>query len=120
MSSPMNIPVIAAGTALPFPAELVLLLALSVGIAYLCYRIGLVPIAGFLLAGVVIGPGALGLVEDRELQKFLVARALMIATALTGPLYVSLAQERTGQSLDGLGWLLVASGFALRVPNEEN
>ncbi len=67
MSVPMDIPVIAAGTALPFPAELVLLLALSVGIAYLCYRIGLVPIAGFLLAGVIVGPGALGLVEDREL-----------------------------------------------------
>ena len=67
MTGPVNLPVIAAGTALPFPAELVLLLALSVGIAYLCYRVGLVPIAGFLLAGVVVGPGALGLVEDRAL-----------------------------------------------------
>ena len=52
------------------------------------------------------------LAQDRELQRFLAARALMISTALAGPLYVGLAQERTGQALDGLGWLLVASGFA--------
>lgn len=52
------------------------------------------------------------LMRDRELQKFLCARALMIATALTGPVYVSLAQRQTGQTLDGLGWLMLASGLA--------
>jgi MFS family permease len=52
------------------------------------------------------------LLRDRELQKFVVARALMIATALAGPIYVSLAQRQTGQSLDALGWLVVASGLA--------
>ena len=40
------------------------LAAVSVGIAYVCYRLRLVPIAGFLIAGVVIGPNALGLIED--------------------------------------------------------
>jgi CPA2 family monovalent cation:H+ antiporter-2 len=60
-------PVLAAGPALPFLGEIVALLAVSVGIAYLCYRVHIVPIAGFLIAGVVIGPHALGLVEDMEL-----------------------------------------------------
>ncbi len=52
------------------------------------------------------------LLRDRELQKFLAARALMISSALAGPVYVSLAQRDTGQTLDGLGWLVVASGLA--------
>lgn len=52
------------------------------------------------------------LARDRELQKFLTARALMIATALMGPVYVSIALRETGLSLNGLGWLVVASGLA--------
>lgn len=52
------------------------------------------------------------LAKDRELQKFLLARALMISTALVGPLYVSLARRETGGALDGLGWLVVATGLA--------
>ena len=52
------------------------------------------------------------LVRDRELQKFLLTRALMISTALIGPVYVSLAQRGAGQTLDGLGWLVIASGLA--------
>lgn len=52
------------------------------------------------------------LLQDRELQKFLLARALMIATALVGPVYVTLAQSRTGQELSALGWLMLATGLA--------
>ena len=52
------------------------------------------------------------LARDRELQKFLAARALLLSTALVGPLYVSLAQRTTGQGLDGLGWLVLAAGLA--------
>lgn len=47
--------------------EITVLAAVSVGIAYICYRLHLVPIAGFLIAGVIIGPNALGLVDDLEL-----------------------------------------------------
>ena len=50
--------------ALPFVGELAALFAAGVLVAYLCYRVRLVPIAGFLLAGVAIGPNALGLVTD--------------------------------------------------------
>ena len=50
--------------------------------------------------------------KDRELQKFILARSLMISTALVGPVYVGLAQVGTGRALDGLGWLIIASGLA--------
>lgn len=56
---------------LPFLNELVALFLVSVGIAYLCYRLKLVPIVGFLIAGVVIGPNALALVPDQELVDIL-------------------------------------------------
>lgn len=57
--------------ALPFLNELVALFLVSVVIAYLCYRVKLVPIVGFLIAGVIIGPNALGLVPDQELVDIL-------------------------------------------------
>lgn len=56
---------------LPFLNELVALFAISVGIAYVCYRFKVVPIVGFLIAGAVIGPHALGLVSDQELVDML-------------------------------------------------
>ncbi len=56
---------------LPFLNEIVALFLVSVLIAYVCYRIKLVPIAGFLIAGVIIGPNALGLVQDQELVDML-------------------------------------------------
>ncbi|UTW51076.1 MFS transporter [bacterium SCSIO 12827] len=52
------------------------------------------------------------LAKDRQLQRFLATRALMISTALVGPLYVTLAQQQTGLGLDGLGWLIIASGLS--------
>lgn len=59
------------GVSLPFLNEIVALFLVSVGIAYLCYRIKLVPIVGFLIAGVVIGPNALAVVQDQELVNIL-------------------------------------------------
>lgn len=50
-----------------FLNEIVALFLVSVLIAYLCYRIKLVPVVGFLIAGVIIGPNALGLVYEQEL-----------------------------------------------------
>lgn len=48
---------------------------------------------------------------DRELQKFLLARTLMIATALMGPIYVVMLQ-REAADLTALGWLILATGAA--------
>ncbi|NGP88980.1 cation:proton antiporter domain-containing protein [Fodinibius halophilus] len=56
---------------LPFLTELVALFTVSVGIAYVCYRLKIVPIVGFLIAGVIIGPNALGLVQNQELVDML-------------------------------------------------
>lgn len=58
---------LSASSPIPFLPEIVAFLAASAIIAYLCQRLGLVPIVGFLLTGVVIGPNALGLVQNQEL-----------------------------------------------------
>ncbi|MGB2958869.1 MAG: cation:proton antiporter, partial [Bacteroidota bacterium] len=55
------------GVLLPFLTELVALFLVSVAAIYICHRIRLVPIAGFLIAGVLIGPWGLGLVYERNL-----------------------------------------------------
>ncbi len=52
------------------------------------------------------------LLSERDLQKFLLARGLLMATSLVGPVYVALAQQQSNASLGGLGWLLLASGLA--------
>ena len=61
------VPLLAAGGAPAFFTEVAALLVASALVAYVCYRFGLLPIVGFLLTGVLIGPNALGLVEDQEL-----------------------------------------------------
>jgi len=48
-----------------FLSDAVALVIAGASIAYVCFRLGLVPIVGFLVAGVVIGPHALGLVHDQ-------------------------------------------------------
>ncbi len=45
--------------------------AVSVALAYVCYRLRLPSVAGFLIAGALIGPHALGLVSDVELVEIL-------------------------------------------------
>lgn len=47
--------------------EIVALIVAGAVIAFLSFRLRLVPIVGFLLAGILIGPNALGLVSDREI-----------------------------------------------------
>jgi CPA2 family monovalent cation:H+ antiporter-2 len=58
---------LAAESTLPFLAELVALLAASALIGYLCQRIGLVPIVGFLVAGVLLSPNTFGIIRDQPL-----------------------------------------------------
>ena len=50
-----------------FLGEIVALLVGGALVAYVGARLGLVPIVGFLIAGVVIGPNALGIVDDRDI-----------------------------------------------------
>src|SRR4028118_1702316 len=56
-----------AGGTPGFLGEFVAFLVAAALIGYLSSRVRIVPIVGFLLAGVVIGPNALGLVRDIEL-----------------------------------------------------
>lgn len=59
--------VLAAGAIPQFLTEVVALIVAGALIAYVCFRLRLVPIVGFLVAGVLIGPNALGLVRDQAL-----------------------------------------------------
>ncbi len=52
---------------LPFLGDLVLLFLLGGAIVYLCQRLRIAPIVGYLLAGALAGPGVLGLVRDTHL-----------------------------------------------------
>lgn len=64
----MNLPTIFAAGAVPaYLTDAVALMVAGAIIAYISFRLRLVPIVGFLLAGVLIGPHALGLVSNREL-----------------------------------------------------
>jgi monovalent cation:H+ antiporter-2, CPA2 family len=58
---------LAAGAVPQFMTEAVAIIAAGAAVAYVCQRFRLVPIVGFLLAGVLIGPNALRLVNDRAL-----------------------------------------------------
>ena len=58
---------ILAAAAPPFLAEAAICILAGAVIAYVCSRLGLVPIVGFLATGVVIGPNALGLITNQML-----------------------------------------------------
>ena len=51
-------------------SQVVVLIVASAVIAYVCHRLRILPIVGFLLAGVAIGPNALALVEDAAFIDF--------------------------------------------------
>ncbi len=60
--------VLAAGDGPPaYLAQIAALVVAGSVIGYLCARLRIVPIVGFLLAGVLIGPNALGVVREREI-----------------------------------------------------
>ncbi|HKX27454.1 MAG TPA: cation:proton antiporter, partial [Blastocatellia bacterium] len=48
----------------PLFADLLVLLLVSVPIAFICHRLRLPVMVGFMITGVLIGPSALGLIED--------------------------------------------------------
>ncbi len=56
----------AAGDTPAYLTPVALLMVTAAVIGYLCVRLSIVPIVGFLLAGVLAGPNALGLIRERE------------------------------------------------------
>jgi monovalent cation:H+ antiporter-2, CPA2 family len=73
---PMSI--FAEATSLVFLPEIVGLLLSCLVIVYICQRLSLVPIVGFLLTGVLVGPNALGLVRDVKLVDTLAEVGVML------------------------------------------
>jgi monovalent cation:H+ antiporter-2, CPA2 family len=58
--------VVAAGAVPEYLNDVCVLLVVAAAVAYVCQRLGVVPIVGFLLAGVLIGPHATGLVRNQS------------------------------------------------------
>lgn len=52
------------------------------------------------------------LIRKGDLRLFLLARSLLLGTALAGPVYVALAQRQLSDSITALGGLVVATGLA--------
>ena len=50
--------------------------------------------------------------DDRDFRRFVLARTLLLVSALTPPYVVSLAQGATGDSIAGVGPFVVATGVA--------
>jgi len=50
--------------------------------------------------------------EDRDLQRFLIVRTLLLSTALVAPFYVSVAAAQTDGALTQFGAMLIATGAA--------
>jgi CPA2 family monovalent cation:H+ antiporter-2 len=92
-----------AVTVPPLVAEMAVVLLAAAAISYLCTRIGLVPIVGFVLAGALVGPFALGIVEDVELVE---------QTAEIGVIFLlfGIGLELSADRLRSLGALLFGGG----------
>ena len=87
---------------------MVALFIVSVVIAYLCYRLRLVPIAGFLLAGIVIGPNGLGLVYDQELVDILAEVGVILLLFTIGLEFSLKKLSRIGRAIFAGGGFQVA------------
>ncbi|MEP0545945.1 MAG: cation:proton antiporter [Rhodothermales bacterium] len=98
---------------IPFLNELVALFAASVAIAYLCYRLKLVPIAGFLIAGVLIGPHALGLVSEQELVDVLAEVGVILLLFTIGVEFSLTKLAKLGSAIFVGGGLQVGITIAL-------
>lgn len=98
---------------IPFLNEMVALFVVSVLIAYACYRLKLVPIAGFLLAGVLIGPNALGLVQNQELVDVLAEIGVVLLLFTIGMELGLQKILRSGKQIFLGGGIQVVSSIAL-------
>ena len=66
----------------PLFADLLVLLLISVPIAFICHRLRLPVMVGFMITGVLIGPSALGLIKDTDAIEMLaeIGIALLLFT----------------------------------------
>jgi hypothetical protein len=52
------------------------------------------------------------LIDDRDLRLFIIARSLLVSTALAPPFMLALNADSISNKLSGLGWLLLAASTA--------
>lgn len=100
-----------------FLSQAAALLVAAAAIGYLCSRLRVVPIVGFLLAGVLIGPNALGLVRDQAVVELVAEIGIVLLLFTIG---IEFSLERLGRIrryvfLGGGGKVLLAIGLALLV-----
>ena len=98
---------LAAGETPQFFTELAALMVASAVIAFVGFRVGLTPIVGFLLAGVVIGPNALGLVQDRALIDAAAEVGVILLLFTIGIEFSLETLARIGRLIFGAGGLMV-------------
>jgi CPA2 family monovalent cation:H+ antiporter-2 len=79
---------------LPMLNEVVALFVASVGMAYACYRLKLAPVTGFLIAGVIIGPNALGFVQEQDLVDMLAEIGVILLLFTIG---IEFSLEKVGR-----------------------
>jgi len=95
--------------------ELALLFALCVGVAVTFHRLRLPPIVGFLFAGVLVGPNAIGLVQHEEMVRELAEVGIVVllfAVGLEVPLGQLARLRRTilvGGGIQILGTVLASA-----------
>lgn len=95
--------ILAAAEAPPLVAELGIVLAATAIFGYLAERLKLVGIVGYLLAGVVIGPLALGWIDDIELVEQLGEVGIIFLMFFIG-------LELSGDRLRKLGTMMLGGG----------
>jgi monovalent cation:H+ antiporter-2, CPA2 family len=98
---------IASDLAPPLVSQLALVLVGAAVVGYLCQRIGLIPIVGYLATGVLLGPYALGVVSSTELVDQLAEVGVIL-------LLFSIGLELSGDQLKRMGPLMFGGG-ALQV-----
>ena len=91
----------------PLVEELAIVVAATAFFGYLAQRLGLVAIVGYLVAGVAIGPEALGLIDDIELVEQMAEIGVIFLMFFIG-------LELSGESLRKMGSLMFGGG-ALQV-----
>jgi K+:H+ antiporter len=78
--------------------DIVVIFAVSIGVVFLFQKIHLPPIAGFLVAGTLVGPYGLNLISDRE-QVQVLAEVGVILLLFTIGLEFSLTQLKSSRAL---------------------
>ncbi len=102
-------------------SELALLFALCVAVAVTFHRLRLPPIVGFLVAGVLVGPHAVGLVHHEDMVRELAEVGIVVllfAVGLEVPLGQIARLRRTilvGGGIQVIGTVLATAGCAMAI-----